>query len=53
MKALEGGHVGGFCSIVARHGNINDASGGNIVRQENRGEFDLGASKVSMSGHVG
>lgn len=51
LEGLEGSCVGALCGVIARDGDIDDAARGYVVREKNRGKFNL-VSYVSMSGTV-
>ena len=41
LEVVEGGLGGGFGGVVARHGNVDDAAGGDGVGKQDGGELDL------------
>lgn len=41
LEGLESGGAGSFGIVVARDGDIDDTTGGDVVWEENGGEFDL------------
>jgi len=49
LERLEGGCVGCFGGMIARNGDIDDTSGGNVVGEKNRGEFNLDLIFVSIA----
>lgn len=55
LEGLEGSCVGALCGVVARNGDIDNAARGDVVWEENRGEFNLvsaSASGIVVEAHV-
>lgn len=49
MERLEGGCVGCFGGMIARNGDIDNTSGGNVVGEKNRGELNLDLVFVNIA----
>lgn len=49
LKRLEGGYAGLFGGMVARDLDIDDTARGDVLREEDRWEFDLRESDVNTA----